>query len=81
MEVRQKPHELARPELAAVERMRNGGNYCSDPEIMREITELVAEDVGDVAYGSGVLDPARHQATFRLEDGRQLRLTMIFTSA
>jgi len=54
-----------------------GENYASDREIMGEIAELVSE-VGDVRYGSAVLDPLRHQITARLEDGRTMRLTVMF---
>jgi hypothetical protein len=53
-------------------------NYCSDSELMQEIMEEVSEGVGDVAYGSGVLDPIRNQMVFTLADGRKLIMTCRF---
>jgi hypothetical protein len=54
-----------------------GQCYSSDREIMNEIAEAIAQEVGDVRYGSTVVDAQRRQITARLEDGRKLRLTVI----
>jgi hypothetical protein len=53
-------------------------NYCTDSQLMHEIMEEVAENVGDVMYGSGVLDPIRNQMVFTLADGRKLTMTCRF---
>jgi hypothetical protein len=55
----------------------SGQCYASDQEIIGEIAELIPE-VGDVHYGSVIVDRQRHQITARLEDGRKVRLTVIF---
>lgn len=56
----------------------SGTNYCTDKELVNEIIEAVSDNVGDVRYGSGVVDHIRHQFTVRLEDGRRLRMTFMF---
>lgn len=52
-------------------------NFSTDREIVDEIVEELY-GVGDVRYGSAVYDPIRHQITAKLEDGRKLRLTVMF---
>lgn len=54
-----------------------GTCYSSDKEIVDEVAEMVNE-IDDVRYGSVVVDIIRRQITAKLEDGRKLRLTVIF---
>jgi hypothetical protein len=45
---------------------------------MNELAELIPE-IGDVRFDSVVVDPARHQISAKLEDGRTLRATVVIT--
>jgi hypothetical protein len=52
------------------------GNWCTDREILQEAAELLVE-VGDIVYGSVVVDIDRRQISAKLQDGRSLRMTMV----
>lgn len=71
--------ELTPEERASIERIRKGENWASDPELLREFAEVIAE-IGDVRHGSVVVDMIRQQVTARLQDGRKVRATIVFTS-
>lgn len=57
-----------------------GTVFSNNTEIMQEIAEAISNEVGDIRYGSLVLDTARHQMTGTLEDGRKIRITVVFTA-
>jgi hypothetical protein len=52
--------------------------YSSDKEILDEICEALSNEIGDIRHGSIVLDTFRRQITGKLEDGRTLRMTVVF---
>lgn len=65
------------PNLDTHQRPLSGRNYSTDEEILGEIGEALANEIGDVRYGSVVVDHLRHQIIAKVEDGRTMRLTCI----
>jgi len=72
--------QMTTQDLKAIRRTREGGNWATDRELLGELAESLAE-LGDVVYGSVLLDAVSGHVEAQLHDGRKFVAKVVFTSA